>query len=103
MSNNSAEFINIRDKNVGTRPGSDRSENSGRIAARWPAQQSGTGRPGLTVAQPVPAAGAPARRAWRSEEHTSELQSLMRISYAVLCLKKKSTTHARSQPATTHT
>src|SRR3546814_5276765 len=26
----------------------------------------------------------------RSEEHTSELQSLMRISYAVLCLKKKS-------------
>src|SRR3546814_2330137 len=27
----------------------------------------------------------------RSEEHTSELQSLMRISYAVFCLKKKST------------
>src|SRR3546814_7653631 len=27
--------------------------------------------------------------AWRSEEHTSELQSLMRISYAVFCLKKK--------------
>src|SRR3546814_4501419 len=26
---------------------------------------------------------------WRSEEHTSELQSLMRISYAVFCLKKK--------------
>src|SRR3546814_6330940 len=25
---------------------------------------------------------------WRSEEHTSELQSLMRISYAVFCLKK---------------
>src|SRR3546814_7430922 len=29
------------------------------------------------------------RRADRSEEHTSELQSLMRISYAVFCLKKK--------------
>src|SRR3546814_5115320 len=28
---------------------------------------------------------------WRSEEHTSELQSLMRISYAVFCLKKKKT------------
>src|SRR3546814_2456508 len=28
----------------------------------------------------------------RSEEHTSELQSLMRISYAVLCLKKKNKT-----------
>src|SRR3546814_9233739 len=47
----------------------------------------------------VPAAAgrhaAPGRaRAWRSEEHTSELQSLMRISYAVFCLKKKKTTHA---------
>src|SRR3546814_4879117 len=31
----------------------------------------------------------------RSEEHTSELQSLMRISYAVFCLKKK-TTHQKS-------
>src|SRR3546814_7013543 len=30
----------------------------------------------------------------RSEEHTSELQSLMRISYAVFCLKKKKTTSA---------
>src|SRR3546814_1750801 len=29
----------------------------------------------------------------RSEEHTSELQSLMRISYAVFCLKKKNTPH----------
>src|SRR3546814_4948174 len=29
----------------------------------------------------------------RSEEHTSELQSLMRISYAVFCLKKKNKTH----------
>src|SRR3546814_8387902 len=28
---------------------------------------------------------------WRSEEHTSELQSLIRISYAVFCLKKKKT------------
>src|SRR3546814_8617792 len=34
----------------------------------------------------------------RSEEHTSELQSLMRISYAVFCLKKK-TTH-KTQPQT---
>src|SRR3546814_3891739 len=36
---------------------------------------------------PFPAR-SPAKRA-RSEEHTSELQSLMRISYAVFCLKKK--------------
>src|SRR3546814_3802658 len=33
--------------------------------------------------------GTPAHRQYRSEEHTSELQSLMRISYAVFCLKKK--------------
>src|SRR3546814_9291641 len=32
------------------------------------------------------------RRTLRSEEHTSELQSLMRISYAVFCLKKKKKT-----------
>src|SRR3546814_9646357 len=31
----------------------------------------------------------------RSEEHTSELQSLMRISYAVFCLKKKMKEHKR--------
>src|SRR3546814_5265789 len=30
---------------------------------------------------------------WRSEEHTSELQSLMRSSYAVFCLKKKTNKH----------
>src|SRR3546814_5170068 len=35
-------------------------------------------------------AGSPGRSN-RSEEHTSELQSLMRISYAVFCLKKKNT------------
>src|SRR3546814_6816259 len=35
----------------------------------------------------------------RSEEHTSELQSLMRISYAVFCLKKKT----QLQPNTCHT
>src|SRR3546814_1297655 len=33
----------------------------------------------------------------RSEEHTSELQSLMRISYAVFCLKKKTTCIRRQQ------
>src|SRR3546814_6051057 len=52
--------------------------------------------------QPVPAAAEPVRAArrvtggsgcrQRSEEHTSELQSLMRISYAVFCLKKKKNT-----------
>src|SRR3546814_12042109 len=52
---------------------------------------------------PVRTAGPhrPARHAGRrrSEEHTSELQSLMRISYAVFCLKKKSTTLAMTKSA----
>src|SRR3546814_4726345 len=34
----------------------------------------------------------------RSEEHTSELQSLMRITYAVFCLKKKKNTHHHTGP-----
>src|SRR3546814_4563211 len=34
----------------------------------------------------------------RSEEHTSELQSLMRISYAVFCLKKKTKTYHHTPP-----
>src|SRR3546814_10829299 len=38
---------------------------------------------------PVLADGANPKKRKRSEEHTSELQSLMRISYAVFCLKKK--------------
>src|SRR3546814_7781387 len=41
-----------------------------------------------TAAAPRPPIRAARLRA-RSEEHTSELQSLMRISYAVFCLKKK--------------
>src|SRR3546814_8573585 len=38
----------------------------------------------------------------RSEEHTSELQSLMRISYAVFCLKKKNKTKPRKHTIETH-
>src|SRR3546814_3996501 len=46
--------------------------------------------PRTSVSLPVTAAAAAiAGLTRRSEEHTSELQSLMRISYAVFCLKKK--------------
>src|SRR3546814_7863192 len=38
----------------------------------------------------------------RSEEHTSELQSLMRISYAVFCLKKKNRKHKNKTHNTRH-
>src|SRR3546814_7321051 len=40
------------------------------------------------------------QRADRSEEHTSELQSLMRISYAVFCLTKKNTQHTTNRQTT---
>src|SRR3546814_4193402 len=40
-------------------------------------------------------------RVARSEEHTSELQSLMRISYAVFCLKKKNTINLISEDKST--
>src|SRR3546814_9733567 len=42
-----------------------------------------------SILRPAPTAGPAGLIARRSEEHTSELQSLMRISYAVFCLKKK--------------
>src|SRR3546814_7423088 len=57
-----------------------------------------------TRTMPPPIPRSPARkplpipsRSSRSEEHTSELQSLMRISYAVFCLKKKKTTNINKQ------
>src|SRR3546814_6254729 len=43
------------------------------------------------------AVGVIAAQSIRSEEHTSELQSLMRISYAVFCLKKKNKTYKHTQ------
>src|SRR3546814_2692940 len=46
----------------------------------------------IRIIEPQPR-GAFAFGLLRSEEHTSELQSLMRISYAVFCLKKKIKTH----------
>src|SRR3546814_584076 len=48
-------------------------------------------RPGSLVSRQLARGGSPAIGHFdhRSEEHTSELQSLMRISYAVFCLKKK--------------
>src|SRR3546814_3996791 len=48
------------------------------------------------IVHPEPSAIIPDRRIYRSEEHTSELQSLMRISYAVFCLKKKITNEKRT-------
>src|SRR3546814_4828396 len=52
-----------------------------------------TGRAGAAAGQPGGQVGG--GDGGRSEEHTSELQSLMRISYAVFCLKKKTKTQRR--------
>src|SRR3546814_6287303 len=72
----------------------------GTVAAR---RAAGRGRPAGNQARRREVPGRRARRARlpqrvlraedRSEEHTSELQSLMRISYAVFCLKKNNNTH----------
>src|SRR3546814_2954779 len=55
-------------------------------AARWPARPPCHRRRCAPTGRHRRPTGSHARR---SEEHTSELQSLMRISYAVFCLKKK--------------
>src|SRR3546814_4121677 len=52
-----------------------------------------TRRTFFVVPPRVPIIGHTVNHGVRSEEHTSELQSLMRISYAVFCLKKKKTTY----------
>src|SRR3546814_5859335 len=70
----------------------------------WPHAASSNGTAASAGAK-LPAvsffmASLPMRRGTRSEEHTSELQSLMRISYAVFCLKKKKTQYHYQQHAT---
>src|SRR3546814_6634780 len=56
-----------------------------------------TGRTSHPSIRPVndPSRGRADFNAVRSEEHTSELQSLMRISYAVFCLQKKKNQHTQ--------
>src|SRR3546814_6407122 len=54
-----------------------------------------------TTLTAAPKTGVPTAEGVRSEEHTSELQSLMRISYAVFCLQKKHIIHILS-PYITH-
>src|SRR3546814_6526515 len=51
--------------------------------------RDGGGKPARRPPEPRPGARDRDAGDERSEEHTSELQSLMRISYAVFCLKKK--------------
>src|SRR3546814_10862901 len=61
----------------------------GRIARSAAPQAAELGKDGLQESQFQRRGACSRARTGRSEEHTSELQSLMRISYAVFCLKKK--------------
>src|SRR3546814_7055745 len=61
------------------------------------------GRVQLPLERAGPRADLPPGELARSEEHTSELQSLMRISYAVFCLKKKQPKQPRQQNTQTNT
>src|SRR3546814_3061197 len=66
---------------------------------RYPDRRRGRQRlraPAAAHASLVAGRRAAAAQPIRSEEHTSELQSLMRISYAVFCLKKKKKTNTRN-------
>src|SRR3546814_9416340 len=61
---------------------------------------------GIGCARPASGAHPPPisrRSSGRSEEHTSELQSLMRISYAVFCLKKKKNKNKHTHKKYTNT
>src|SRR3546814_4635801 len=73
----------------GLQPG-QRTASEGRGRRRQPARSGRRIQAGAGAAdRPAAAILLSARGPGRSEEHTSELQSLMRISYAVFCLKKK--------------
>src|SRR3546814_4457296 len=63
----------------------------GRAALRHQQNAGGRLKPQSELGNSRGVQSRPCRGAVRSEEHTSELQSLMRISYAVFCLKKKNT------------
>src|SRR3546814_4560612 len=79
---------------LGSHPGTGNPESRGTVAnlGQRPAPGAGGREPERLQHGGSDLAGRhPDHAGYRSEEHTSELQSLMRISYAVFCLKKKNT------------
>src|SRR3546814_1155507 len=77
----------------GERPGDD-GEGDEACRGKRSAILSGGPHAEAALRRPVQSARRPDLTGSRSEEHTSELQSLMRISYAVFCLKQKNKTHS---------
>src|SRR3546814_3611191 len=70
----------------------DHRDRRGEQAPRGHGRVRGTANPRCLRANQLPChQSPPAAQDRRSEAHTSELQSLMRLSYAVFCLKKKTT------------
>src|SRR3546814_10253636 len=98
-----AGLLPIQHKSDADRKRGDRSRGGG-IRRAWP-RRCAPGFPALAGPAPAepaqlpgPAGPGPAPRSrGRSEEHTSELQSLMRISYAVFCLKKQKTNNTATE------
>src|SRR3546814_12852426 len=68
----------------------------GESGFQWRFRRAPLGKPG-TLGYAAHAFSRSRAGTDRSEEHTSELQSLMRISYAVFCLKKKKTTRQHTK------
>src|SRR3546814_1782000 len=90
MSRGAEAYLQTWERAQGVKADSCRNPDLRRATSTW--QRSVTR--GMTSTQLIKALGQPYTRlgttyTFRSEEHTSELQSLMRISYAVFCLKKK--------------
>src|SRR3546814_7687001 len=88
-------------------PGRDRIGSSA-AAPKWPLPSLCIGADSAPILAKYRHSGATGEkrsiccRFWRSEEHTSELQSLMRISYAVFCLKKKNPSSCKKHKSVTN-
>src|SRR3546814_6886934 len=86
----------IRARSVPIRPQHRRRYQTDKEATEWRSKQRTTNT--LQARRPIGITCSACSR--RSEEHTSELQSLMRISYAVFCLKKKNTKYKHTTKIT---
>src|SRR3546814_5940671 len=73
------------------RRGEDRRNHAGRVDLQWQVRAVSLHHALRRLTLGILDEDLPLRALHRSEEHTSELQSLMRSSYAVFCLKKKNT------------
>src|SRR3546814_2123825 len=88
-----ANALRRRARRLPAAPAGRRWSNLSALSARWAGSEQHRRRAGRKDRERRNEKIADDREPQRSEEHTSELQSLMRISYAVFCLKKKKIQH----------